>query len=190
MNLENILDMADAIQKQKDLEQELFKEKLKELRKYQEETVLRKDKMNELFPEKLQYLIQKVKGNNFITIECDNEIYFSCRQGKLVFNIRINNRHQVLEIEHNNEYDEIFDWWANEPYRNSHMVRRMKLLNTENEMCSIIENNIECIYKAIAKAVKEYQKEGIEKTTSDLMKLNKVTTKKNKYVKIIIEFEE
>lgn len=191
MNLENILDMADVIQKQKDLEQELFEEKLKELRKYQEETVLRKDKMrDELFPEKLQCLIRKIKGDNSIAIGDNHDIRCFFHQEGVKFSVRINNTRCVLRLDYNNEYDEIFDWWANEPYRKSHMVKRIKLLNNENKICSIIENNIEHIYRAISKVVEEYQKESLERTASDLTELNKVTIKKNKFIKIIIEFEE
>lgn len=193
MSLENVLEIADIIQTQKNLEQELFENKLEELRRYQEEITLRKYEMrNKLFPEKLRNLIRTITRYKNIMVECDNCImyFYNTRNDKLVFNMKIDDEHHILTIKEDNGYDKIYDWWAKEEYRESKMPERMNYLKAENKLCSIVENNIERIYNAIGIAAKNYGKDRMAKATNTLTELEPETTKAKKIVKITIEFEE
>lgn len=193
MKLENVLDIIDLSETQKQYEQKLFDLKLEELKNYQNKTVLRKNKMcAELFPEKLYKLIVKLtSGNNPIDIKCgDDMLRVLSTDGYIKFRLRSESWNFVVSSI--NGYDEIYNWWATESYRKSHMVKRMILLNNENKMCDIIESNIECIYTEIAKRLEMKRVKEQQENTDNFSKLSNDVgnSKTNKVVKITIEIME
>lgn len=194
MKLENLLNIVETIESQKQEEQKLYDLKLEELKEYQKETENRKDKFREkYFPQKISDLIRRLTQNDSeITINCDNKpISIRMYLNTIVFSF-VNLKKQLDINLYNNKYNEIFDWWANETYRKSHMVQRMNLLKSENELCDIVESNIESIYTEIAKRAEENRIKEQQQNINNLAKLNNTVDKPkaNKTVKIIIEIVE
>ena len=198
MELTNILNIIDTIKMEEQIVDNVFKEKLNELRLFQEKTEERKDTIfAELFPEKLYRAIcnctytseYSKRKNKAIKIEgTEGELVLYCYEGIV---IEINNT--ICKINATNKFNEIFDWWANKTYVDSHMVERFKLLKKENEILDILENNIAQVYKEIAERIEIDMIEKRQKTANSLVALNKTTSRNNgkkQTITITIQIEE
>ena len=200
MKLENLLSTIELVETEDKMANEVFKQKLENLREYQKETELRKDKVSKtLFPEKIRQIINKITYNGITYGERkDKAIKISLSDCSIIIfyyenciQIQIDNKILVLGVVPH-KFTEIFDWWSNETYRESHMITRTNLLDSENEMMDVIENNIATIYEEIAKRIEQDTLKRRQINMNNLAKLNKpvVEEPKKQTIVITIRIEE
>ena len=156
MKLDELLNITNEYKTQKENEKELYKSKLDELREYQKKTEERKDNIrNNLFPEKIcnMLAIYNTTIDNSITIRINNDtiLLYICVDTICFYFTKKNKYFNICKL---NEYSVIYDWWKNDIYR-EYMYKRSERLKLDNELCDIIESNIEHIYTSIAKNIEE-----------------------------------
>ena len=195
MKLENLLNTIELVQNDERIINEIFKEKLNELRLLQEKTETRKDNIVIcLFPKELENIISKLTYSPSYEERKIKAIRVKLQEDELLvywFNsirLEINNK----ECNIRDKFSEIFDWWSNKEYRDSHMIRRFELLKKENFILDIIENNITVIYEGIAK---RFEQNTIKERQSNINSLTKFNTPiehstKNQTITITIQIEE
>lgn len=197
MTKEMLLLLSQNIESEKENTDKLFKEKLDELRKYQQETKIKLEKFKEeYFPEEIEKLFRN------IVLEGSTELYaywkcITIKNNKIGFHVT---RSSIDELKFENRIIDnvmlrkIEDWWWRENYRESHMEEYKADLDTLNNFLNFMADNIEELYTFIAETIKKRAEEERERNKCALEKLSdiekKEESKATKKVKIIIEIEE